>query len=313
MASYLMRVIRETTREMTNSGQPMFAEEVDAPRLRSYVEVAQANMPLYDGVTYEECELGGIEAELSMPDHAREDAIIIYMHGGGLVCGNARTSRGYASMVAGESRIPVYSTSYRLAPENPYPACVDDCFAAYLAVMEKHPDVPIFLIGESGGAYLSLTTALKARDAGVRIPAAIVLSSPIIDFSGTIDHSHYGWNEITIVEAGIRALAKCYCPDESLRKEPLCSPRFADFTGISPTYVAWDDGETLAADAEILVRKLKAARVPLKWKRFSGCFHAFAPVGRNTPESSELLDDNIAFMLEHLHDQRLAYDDEEEE
>lgn len=311
MASYLMQSIREMTREMTNSGMPMFAEEIDAERLRDQVEVAQASMPLYDGVSYEQCTLGGIEAEAAIPAYGREDAIVIYMHGGGFVCGDERTSRGYASMIAGETRMTVYSFGYRLAPENPYPASVDDCFVAYQAVLDRHPDMPLFLIGESAGACLCITTALKARDAGILPPAGIVLSSPIIDFSETIDHSHFGWDEITITEAGIRALAKCYCPDESLREEPLCSPIFADYEGLCPAFVSWDDGETLAADAEALIGKLLRARVPVKFKRFSGCFHAFAPVGRNAPESSELLDDSIAFMLEHLHDQRLAYDEEE--
>lgn len=312
MASFLMQTIRETTREMTNNGLPSFGAEIDPEKLRDQVEVAQAAMPLQEGVEYTECTLGGVEAELSTPAYAREDAVVIYMHGGGLVCGNARTSRGYAGMVAGESRIPVYTPTYRLAPENPYPAAPDDCYAAYLAVMEEHPDTPIFLIGESGGAYLCVAVALRARDEGKRLPAAIVLSSPIIDFNtGAIDHAGYGQDEITVTEDGIRAISNCFCPDESLRTEPLCSPIYADYTGFCPTYVAWDKGETLAADAEALVEKLLQARVPIKYKRFEGCFHAFAPVGRNTPESSELLDDSIAFMLEHLHSQRLAYEEDE--
>ena len=306
MASFLMQTIREMTREMTNSGLPAFGADIDPVKLRAAVETAQAEMPLQEGVTYEHCTLAGIEAELSVPAYAREDALILYMHGGGLVCGTARTSRGYAGMLAGESRIPVYSFTYRLAPEDPYPAAVEDCYAAYLAAMEKHPDVPIFVTGESGGAYLSITTALMALQNGVRPPAAVVLSSPIIDFSGTLDHSNFGWDEITVTQEGIRTLARCYTPDETRRREPLASPLFADYTAFPPTYVAWDRGETLAADAEALIDLLRAARVPCKAKRFEGCFHAFAPVGRNTPESSKLLDDTIAFMLGHLHDQHLG-------
>ena len=83
MASFLMQTIREYTREMTNNGLPSFGAEIDPEQLRSQVEVAQAEMPLQPGVIYEACELGGIEAELSMPSYAREDAIIMYMHGGG--------------------------------------------------------------------------------------------------------------------------------------------------------------------------------------------------------------------------------------
>ena len=309
MASIQMEAIRITTQEMTNSGMPAFGGSIDPRRLRDAVETAQAAMPLQEGVTYEQTTLGGLEAELSMPTLAREDALILYLHGGGLVCGTARTSRGYAGMLAGESRIPVYSFTYRLAPENPYPAALEDCYAAYLDALEKHPDVPIYLIGESGGALLSLVTALKIRDAGVRMPAGVIAYSPIIDFSGTLDHSHFGWNEITVTADGIRAISDTYCPDLSKRKEPLCSPLFADFTSFPPLYVAWDSGETLAADAERLIAMATQARVPLEYARYDGCFHAFAPVGRNAPESAKLLDDTIAFIYRHLHDQGLDYEE----
>ena len=306
MASYLMQTIREMTREMTNSGMPMFGEDINAAKLREVIEEAQGNMPLQPGVTYEPCTLAGLEAELSVPAYSREDAIILYLHGGGLVCGNARTSRGYAGMLAGESRIPVYSFSYHLAPEDPYPAAVDDCVNFYKAVMDKHPDIPIFLIGESGGGLLCVTTALKLRDEGVRAPAAAVIYSPVMDFSGTIDRRGRGYEEITVTEPGLGALARLYCPDEAIRTRPLVSPYFADFTSCCPMYVSWDKGETLAADAEALIERLEDARVPVEYHRYEGCFHAFAPVGRNTPESSRLLDDSIAFMLRHLHDQHLG-------
>jgi hypothetical protein len=113
-------------------------------------------MPLQEGVTYESTELGGVEAELRHAFLRREDALIPIHPRRRLVCGSARTSRGYAGMLAGESRIPVYSFSYALAPEGPFPGGVDDCVKVYRAVMVKNPDIPIFLIGESGGALLCL-------------------------------------------------------------------------------------------------------------------------------------------------------------
>ena len=111
-------------------------------------------MAIETDVTFIPEKIKDMDAEISMPAGARQDAVIIYIHGGGLICGNAVSSRGYASMLAGESKLPVYAFSYRLAPENKFPEAVDDCFAAYKAIQEKHPDKPVFLIGESGGAYL---------------------------------------------------------------------------------------------------------------------------------------------------------------
>lgn len=302
MASIQMQMARQATQAMTNNGLPQFGEDIDPARLRQAVETAQAAMPPPPGVEYKPEILGGVEAELSVPSFARTDALIMYVHGGGLVCGNAYTSRGYAGMLAAESRIPVYSFSYRLAPEDPFPAPLDDCVSAYRAAAEKHPDVPIFLIGESGGALLSIAAALRLRDEGARMPAGVVVSSPVIDFSETLDRSHCGWDEITVTEAGLRSLGKLYCPDEARRKDPYASPLFADFTGFCPLHVSWDKGETLAADAEALIALARKARVPVEYARYEGCFHAFAPVGRGTPESAKLLDDTIAFMLRHIHD-----------
>lgn len=309
MASIQMQSIREMTQAMTNDGMPQFGEDINPARLRQAVETAQANMPLQEGVEYRPETLGGVEAELSMPQYAREDALILYIHGGGLVCGNARTSRGYAGMLAGESRIPVYSFSYRLAPEDPFPAPLDDCYKAYCDAMKKYPDVPIYLIGESGGALLSIVTALKIRDTGVRMPAGVIAYSPVIDFSETLNRSHFGWEEITVTDAGLRSLARLYCPDEAQRKDPYVSPLFADFTNFCPLYLSWDRGETLAADAEALIGLVQRARIPMEYSRYEGCFHAFAPVGRNSPESSRLLDDTIAFIYKHLHDQGLDYEE----
>lgn len=301
MASEEMQaVVAYITDMMQQSGMPMFGEKIDPVVLRQTIEEAQAAMPLEPDVEFIQGTLGGLEAELSLPEGARQDALILYMHGGGLVCGNAGTSRGYASLLAGEAKIPVWSFSYRLAPEDPYPAAVDDAFGAYRDALARTPGVPIFVIGESSGAYLSLTTALKARDAGIQAPAGVILYSPVIDFSETIDRSKCGWADNTVTEAGLRALRDLYCPDPAVWKEPTCSPLFGDFRGFPPALVAWDTGETLAADAEKMVELLQAAGVELESKAYEGCFHAFAPVGRNAPESDELLRNTVAFMARHI-------------
>lgn len=312
MSSIQMEAIRITTAQMTDDGLgKMFDKGIDPLHLREVVEVNQAAMPLQDGVTYVSCDMGGVESELSMPAYAREDAVIFYIHGGGLVCGNAYTSRGYAGMLAGESRIPVYACSYGLAPEHPFPEGMDDCVAVYKAILEKHPDVPVYLIGESGGALLSIATALKLRDEeDVQMPAGVIAYSPVMDFSGDLDRSWSGWDENTVTDDAIRGdLARFYCPDAAMRKDPLCSPHYADFIGFPPLYVVWDKGETLAPDAEDLIARATEARVPVEYARYEGTFHAFAPVGRNAPEGSKLLDDTIAFILRHLHDQKLDWEE----
>jgi len=310
MASIQMEAIRTMTAEMTQSAGAGFFGQIDPAHMREIVEINQANMPIPDGVTFTDCMLDGMYAELSTPNDGREDAVILYCHGGGLICGTAKTARGYASVLAKESRIPVYSFSYGLAPEHTFPEPVDDCFKAYKRVMEMHPDVPLYLIGESAGAYLSLATALKVRDEGLRRPAGIILNSVVIDFSGTLDRSWSGWAEDTVTDDSIKGqLADFYCPDKSLRTHPYCSPLFADFKDLPPMLVVWDKGEALAPDSEEVIRKATEARVPVEADRFEETFHACAPVLRNAPETSKMLDDTIAFIYKHLHDQKLDWEE----
>ena len=300
MASAQMEGLKTIMRQMMAKGlAPQFDDNLDPATLRQVVQGAQARMQTEPGVTFTSCELGSIEAELSTPENARTDAVILYSHGGGLVCGNAVTSRGYASLLAGETKIPVYSISYRLAPEHKFPAAPDDCFAAYQAILERHPELPVFLIGESGGAYLSIVTALRARDSGVRIPAGIVPYSPPIDFSGAIDRQFAGNKDFTVTPNGLASLASMYCTPEQV-KDPYVSPYYADYTGMPPMLLAWDESESLAIDSGILRDKARAAGVEVHAKSYPDCFHAFATTGRGTPESAEILADTVAFFCAHI-------------
>jgi acetyl esterase/lipase len=286
---------------MQQGGMPKFDGEINPARLRGIIEAAQAGMPAEPGVTFKADTLGGIEAELCVPENAREDAVILYIHGGGLVCGNAFTARGYASMLAGAAKIPVYTNSYRLAPEHPYPAAVDDCFNAYADILKRRPNIPVFLIGESGGAYLCLTTTLKAKAAGLKLPAGIIPYSPVIDFSESIDRSANEGKDITVTSFGLKSLRALYCPDSSRWKEPYVSPLYGDYAGFPPMLLAWDADETLAADSEKLVEVAKLAGVEVQYKAYPGCFHAFATAGRGTPESAEVLADTLVFIEKHIN------------
>ncbi len=297
MASMQMEDLKKAMRQMMNAGfMPQFGGDLDPLKLREIIQGAQSRMALEPGVFFVTEKFGEMDAECSVPENVREDGVIIYIHGGGLICGNALSSRGYASMLAGETKLPVYSFSYRLAPEDPYPAAVEDCFTAYEAILSKSHGKPVFLIGESGGAYLCIVTALKARDAGIPLPAGIIPYSPPIDFSGVLDRRHSKNKDFTVTLEGMEQLAELYCPDETLRREPYVSPCYADFVGLCPMLLAWDESESLAPDSEIVRDKALAAGVPVIAKSYPDCFHAFATVGRGTPESAEVLADTVNFI-----------------
>lgn len=300
MASTEMEQLKIGMKMMMEKGfAPKFDGEMDPIRLRGIVQAAQERMPSEPGIEFIPADFNGVEGEISMPEGARKDAVILYIHGGGLICGNAFSSRGYASMLAGESRVPVYSLTYRLAPENPYPAGVEDCFLYYKGLVEKNPCVSVFLIGESGGGYLSLATAMKVRDAGVKAPAGVVPYSAPIDFAGRIDRQFEGNEDFTVTPKGLAALNKMYVGTEN-ENDKYAHPYLDDFRNLPPMLLAWDDNESLAVDQKIIVEKLKAAGGEVTYKSYPHCFHAFATAGRGTPESYEVMKDTIAFFETHI-------------
>ena len=300
MASAEMEQLKAGMKMMMERGfAPKFDGSMDPIHLRHVVQAAQERMPTEPGITFVPETLGGIQAECSMPENARTDAIIIYIHGGGLICGNAFSSRGYASMLAGETKLPVYAFTYRLAPEHPYPAAVDDCFAVYSALVKKYPEKPLFLIGESGGAYLSIVTAMKARDYGIKMPAGVIPYSPPIEFKGAVDRNHPDNKDFTVTPNGLAQLAKMYVP-EGRAQEIYASPYYDDFHGLPPMLLAWDKTESLAVDSEIIVEKLKTQGIEYQAKSYPDCFHAFATAGRGTPESAEILKNTVAFINRHI-------------
>lgn len=297
MSSQQMQgLISIMSKMMEQGGMARFSGQIDPVRLRTTIETAQKGMPLEPGVSYHADELGGVEAECCMPENAREDAVILYIHGGGLVCGNAFTSRGFGGMLAGETKIPVYTISYRLAPEHTYPAGSDDCMEAYMALKERYSDIPVFLIGESGGAYYSLITSIQARDKGVEQPAGMILYSPVGSFDQNMDRSGYGKNDITISEDGLAELRRMYCPDPEQWEDPYVSPLNADFEGLCPAYIVWDEDELLAADGEQILAKLRESGSDVMSDSYPECFHAFATTGRGTPESAEVLAKTVGFI-----------------
>lgn len=309
MASEQMENLKQVMTQMISAGfTPKFDGRLDPFHLRSVVRAAQEQMATEPGVSFLQKKYAGIEAEWSIPDSAQNDYLIFYIHGGGFICGDAFTSRGYASVLAKESGRKVLSVSYPLSPEHPYPAAVDACFAVYQAVIHEYPRLPVFLIGESAGACLSAVTAIKARDAGISQPAGIALYSCPIDFSGMIDRDFPGNQDFTITPNGLNALAELYCKTDE-RKNPYVSPYFANYTGLCPVFLAWDENESLAKDSEELLKKAEAAGVNIVWKSYPNCFHAFATAGKGTPESYAVMKETVAFFdaQAQLHDHSQLY------
>jgi len=300
MASIEMETLKAGMKMMMEKGfAPKFDGKMNPVNLRNIVQSAQERMPSEPGVEFIPVEYNKITGEINRPENHKTDYIIIYVHGGGLICGNAFSSRGYASVLATETGRDVYTLDYRLCPENPYPAPLDDTYSFYTGVVAENPDTPIYLIGESGGGYLSLATAMKARDEHIKAPAGIVPYSAPIDLYGDIDRNFEGNKDFTVTLDGLAALGELFDPGMAHKGDKYACPYLDDFKNLPPMLLAWDESESLAVDQQIIVDKVLAAEGKITYKSYPDCFHAFATAARGTEESRDILKDTVRFFEEH--------------
>ena len=299
MSSSQMQQLRETMKNMmAQPGMPKMGGMMDFKTVRAKIEVAAANQPTEPGVTFTSETLNGVEAECSVPAVLSGEDIVLYIHGGGFTCNSALTSRGFASQLAGETGLRVWSLSYRLAPENHFPAAPEDCLAVYKALLEKYPGRAIALVGDSAGGNLVMVTTLMARESGLQLPSSVTTFSGCFDMTGAVDHRKYTKTDFTLSSDAMENIRTLYFPDAD-PANPHVSPLKADLAGFPPLKLVCDSAEVLTVDSEALYAKAKAAGVQVVFKTYDETFHAFATTGRGTPESAEVLADTANFIKEH--------------
>jgi acetyl esterase/lipase len=158
-----------------------------ADRRARWEEVYTGWCPALPGTIAEPVEMPGLRAEwVTMPDTPDDDAVVLYIHGGGFTAGTVVAYRGLASRYGNAARARVLSFDYRLAPEEPFPAALEDCVRAYLWLTLDHGTPPhrIGLVGDSAGGNLVIATLVQLRDIGEPLPAAAVCVSPVFSLDG---------------------------------------------------------------------------------------------------------------------------------
>lgn len=271
------------------------ADKIDVTLIRDKLARAYDKHKVEKGVVVKHETYNGVEVAVFSPDNPASENIVYYVHGGGLVTGDRTTAGPYSSQLALVTGCKVVSCSYRLAPEDPFPAGFDDSFEVYKYLIENNPKSKISLIGESGGAYLSLVLALRARDENIKIPSCLVLNSVVADMSGAIKRIDTK-QETTVSVAGLKQLAQMYAPDHDL-KNPYISPILADFEGLPSMRIIYDKGEVLAPDSKLVAEKAQNAGIHVQLFAYKGCFHAFTTLGKDSPESKRELKESARFML----------------
>ena len=275
-------------------GQAM-AEAKDMNAMRAVMIEAQAPA----GVTCTPIEAGGVSAEWSVADGAAEDKVILYLHGGGYVMGSAGSHRDVTGRLSKASGARVLSLNYRLAPEHPFPAPVDDATAAYRWLLSQGINPSnIAIAGDSAGGGLALATLLALRDAGDPLPAAGVGISPWVDMEGTGESmTTRAAVDPVVQKEGLLEMAKLYLGDAD-PKNPLAAPLHANLAGLPPLLIHVGDAETLLDDSIRITERARKAGVDVTlkiWDEMPHVWHLFAPI---LPEGQQAIEEIGAFFKE---------------
>lgn len=277
--------------------KPRQVTRADIPLLRALM-VAMTRGRLPEGVVAERVRIP-VRGEWLRPARPRRGRMLLYFHGGGFFCGSPRTHRAITGRLARYLECPVFSLDYRLAPEHPYPAALEDALAAWRWLLAEgyRPD-RIWLGGDSAGGGLALSLMLACRQIGLPQPAGALLISPWTDLTCSAPSiaeniASCAW----FMPEQVRFAADLYAGGLT-RSDPLLSPLSGDLQGLPPLVIHVSDSELLRDDSVLLAQKAKAAGVPVLLRLWHGLPHAWPNFAGLMPEGDACLAEAAEALLD---------------
>ncbi|HEX5366886.1 MAG TPA: alpha/beta hydrolase [Acidimicrobiales bacterium] len=250
---------------------------------RQGYEAMGAMLPAREGVAVEPVDADGVAAEWIGEG---DGPIVVYVHGGGYCIGSLATHRPMLTHLAAETGGRVLSVDYRLAPEHPYPAALDDALTAYRFAAHDHPPQRMVVAGDSAGGGLTVATLAALRDAGDPLPAAGVCLSPWADLtqSGETIASKADVDPMVHAE-DLDRWAAAYAGEAAA--DPGASPLFGDLTGLPPLLIEVGTAETLLDDARRLAARAREAGVDVTLFEGEDLIHVWHFFAGAVPEADE--------------------------
>ncbi|NRA08100.1 MAG: alpha/beta hydrolase [Myxococcales bacterium] len=274
---------------------------LDVAAMREGMEAMTATAELPEGTRCTPCEVARRPAEWVEGPDADASRVLLYFHGGGYVIGSIATHRGLVARIARVAGIRGLVLDYRLAPEHPFPAAVEDATAAYRFLLEQGitPE-GIAIGGDSAGGGLTFATLVALRDSGIPLPAAAIALSPWVDLEGTGESmSSKADADPMVGREGLLEMARLYL-GEADPKTPTAAPLHADLAGLPPLYVQVGTAETLLDDATRIAERARAAGVQIELEPFEDLVHVFQAFAPHVPESLEAIEKLGAFLKRQL-------------
>lgn len=246
------------------------------------------------GVRFTPATLGGVPGEWVEADKVPATGALLYLHGGGYVGMSPRTHRAITGAFARRG-LRVFAADYRLAPENVFPAALDDATAAWTA-LRAAAQGPCYVAGDSAGGGLTLALLLNLRDRGLPLPDAAIAFSPWTDLAITgATMKTNAERDPLLVSEGIETIVDAYLGAADPRN-PLASPLYGDYSGLPPILFSVGDTEILLDDSLRAAERAKAAGVATKICVERDMPHVFVFANRWTPEARRAMDEATAFL-----------------
>ena len=298
MSRYLPRPVAKLTtlllqRAPHQSWIPLSAQ-------RRFQEAAARITRLPPGVSVSSRDLGGIRCDRIAGERADEGRAILFLHGGAYTGGSVRTHRGIAAQIAVAAGTPVYLVDYRLAPEHPHPAAVEDALAAYRGLVDSGMDSKSIVVsGDSAGAGLTMTLAQRLRDRGGPLPAGLALIDGWFDLTcsgASMERNRR--RDVGLTRAHLLESAQLYRRGAD-PSDPELSPVNADLSGLPPMYLQVGTHEILLSDSELLAERAREAGVDVALSRYEEMWHDFQLGAGLGPEADQAIVD-LAAALEDI-------------
>jgi acetyl esterase/lipase len=241
-------------------------------------------------------QVGGVSGEWVEGTGSAAKSILLYFHGGGYFGCSAASHRPISVGFALQG-FRVFSADYRLAPENPFPAAVDDAVAAYRGLLaEGNAAQSIAVVGDSAGGGLAIALLLALREARIPLPAGAAVFSPWTDLAATGESIRTNAARCAMFHGPDIGLSARYYLGDADPRNPLASPLYADFTGLPPLLVHVGADEVLRDDSTRLAERARAAGVRVELKVWPVVPHAWQLAPQKIPEARQSLRESAAFL-----------------
>lgn len=271
---------------------------IPLPLANSLIEQGMSRVKLGDDVVRQAVFAEGVPCEWLIPQDSLPDRVLLYLHGGGFVFGLTPPHLQMGAHLARKMRTRILMVNYRLAPDHPFPAALDDCVSTYHWLLQQGmPAQNIVVAGDSAGGNLTITLLMKARDNGSALPAAAACLSPVTDLTPRHNPRKESKDPLLPLQA-VKLYSKSYVGDNDPR-DPLISPALGDLRGLPPLLVHAGEDEILRDDAVCITELAKTAGVDVQLEIYPRMWHVWQ-LYLKLPQAIQSLGDIARFFYTHL-------------